>query len=150
MNRINIKRDVIPVAGIKDAERGGKTKTELRKFGLTMAIALVILGSVLLWARKPAWLYLDGLALLFLMSGLMAPRILRPAEWLWMKLAHFLGLIMTRVILVLTYYLAITPMGLLLRLLGKDQLCLKDGKGDKSFWIPVDPDGPTSRPDKPY
>ena len=60
------------------------------------------------------------------------------------------AVVMTTVILVLTFVLAILPAGLLQRLFRRDMLGLKfDAKRD-SYWAPVEPDGPWSRPDKPY
>jgi len=127
-----------------------KTNKELRIFGITMATGFAILGALLLWKAKPAGPYLLYIAATFLLSGLILPRILSPIEWLWMKIAHALGYVMTRVLLTITFYLAITPMGLLMRILGKDLLNLKLSKDAQTYWTPVEPDGPTSRPNKPY
>jgi len=57
---------------------------------------------------------------------------------------------MTRVILSLTFYLVLTPMGLIMKIFGRDPLNRRFDESAKSYWVPVDPDGPTSRPDKPY
>ena len=67
-----------------------------------------------------------------------------------MAFARVLGVVMTTVILTLTYFLAITPMGLLVRALGKDLLGMRGDPTVESYWVPVEPDGPASRPDKPY
>jgi hypothetical protein len=68
-----------------------------------------------------------------------------------MKFAELIGAVMTRVILVVAYYLVITPIGLLLRLLGKDLLDIGTAGGDRdSYWRRVEEDGPATRPDKPY
>ena len=52
---------------------------------------------------------------------------------MWMVFAAILGWIMTRVILSLVFYLIITPIGLLTKLLGEDFLALKRGDSD-SYW----------------
>jgi hypothetical protein len=44
----------------------------------------------------------------------------------------------------------VTPIGLLRRLFAKDAMTRKFDGDATSYWVPVDPDGPTSRPDKPY
>ena len=67
-----------------------------------------------------------------------------------MKLAHVLSIVMTSVLLTLTYYLVMTPMGFLMKLLGKDPMERKFDRGKESYWIAIDPDGPASRPDKPF
>jgi len=122
----------------------------LRKFGITMAVVLSIIGLFLLWYDRTAWIYLFGIAALFLLSALTSPRILIPIEWLWMKLGRYLGYVSTGLILTITFFLVITPIGLLGRLFGRDPLHLKFDKQSDSYWTPVDPKGPVSRPEKPY
>ena len=127
-----------------------KTNKELCKFGLVMTVPLAIIGLLMLWRGKPAAPYFLGLAIFFLITGLAVPRILLPIEKVWMMLAKVLSVIVTHIILTLTFYLVITPMGLLMRLLRKDLLQLKAAPEQSSFWIKVDPNGPCSRADKPY
>lgn len=127
-----------------------RSKRELRKFGLTMACAFAVFGGLFLWRVKPVWPYLFGIAALFLISGVIIPKALAPLEWAWMKMAYLLGQVMTRVILSLAFYLVITPLGLIMKMFGKDQLHRKFDRSASTYWIPVDPDGPTCRPDKPY
>ncbi len=127
-----------------------KTKRELRKFGLTMAVAFAVFGGLFLWRAKPVWPYFFGIAGFFLIFGLLFPNLLTPIEWAWMKMAHLLGQVMTRLILTLTFYLVITPLGLIMKLSGKDPLHRQFDRSASTYWVPVDPDGPTSRPDKPY
>ena len=127
-----------------------KTNKELRKFGLTLAVAFALFGFLFLWRGKPAAPYLLGIAGFFLVFGLLLPRVLAPIEWLWMKMAHAMGWVVTRVLLTITFFLVITPLGFLMRLMGKFQLRLKFDPGIDSYWEDVDPNGPTSRADKPY
>ena len=127
-----------------------KTKKDLRKFGLVMTVPLALIGGYLWWKGRGAAPYVVGAAAFFLLSGLLVPQLLRPVEKIWMKFAEILSAIMTRVILTLAFYLVISPFGLLLRLLGKDLLNLRFDQERESYWIPVEPDGPASRPDRPY
>lgn len=127
-----------------------KSKKELRKFGLVMTIPLAIIGGFLFWKEKPAAPYLLVLAAFFLISGLFFPTILKPVEKIWMKIAELISAVMTRVILFLTFYLVITPVGIILKLMGKDLLEIKFDPDKKSYWVPVEKDGPCSRPEKPY
>ncbi len=128
----------------------GKSARELRKFGVVMAAPLTILGGLALWRGRPWGPWALGLAGLFLLLALLLPRALAPIEKGWMAFAKVLGVVMTYVILTLTYYLVITPVGLALRALGKDLLGLKPAPDGGSFWAPVDPDGPCGRPFRPY
>ena len=132
------------------AKQREKTKKELRKFGFVMTVPLALIGGFLLWKGRGTALYVLAIASFFLLSGLFVPQILRPIEKVWMKLAMAIGAVMNRVILTLTYFLAITPLGLFLRLTGKDLLQIKFDESKESYWVPVEPDGPGTRPDKPY
>lgn len=123
---------------------------ELRKFALVMTIGLALVGGLLFWREKAAWPYLFYASGFFLLAGLIYPKLLSPIEWIWMKIALVLGFVVTTILVTLTYYLVITPIGLLMRLFGKDPLMLKKRKDMRSFWIDVPADGPTSRPEKPY
>lgn len=127
-----------------------KTKKELRKFGLIMAFPLFVITGILYWRQKPAMLYFLAVAGFFLLSGLFLPKILAPIEKIWMRIAEFLSIIMTKVILTSTFYVVITPVALFLRLIGKDVLEKKFDSNQTSYWVPVEPDGPCSRPEKPY
>ena len=127
-----------------------KIARNLRKFGLTMAVAFAVFGVLFLWREKQFWPYMFYISAFFGILGLIYPRILSPVEWVWMKMAHYIGLITTPVILTLTFYLVVTPMALIMRLIGKDILRLKRNPMAETYWIPVDPKGPASRPDKPY
>lgn len=130
---------------IKDYE-----KSRLRKFGITMAVVLLIIGSVLLLQDRAVYLYFYMAGGFFLLSGILVPNILYPIEWIWMKLAFIFGYIMTRIILTIVYYLAVTAIGLIRRIFSRDPLDMKIDKSSDSYWQPVDPKGPVSRPYKPY
>lgn len=123
---------------------------ELRKFGFTMFAVIAVIGGFLLWRERPAAPYILGIAGFFAAASLLYPRILIPIEKAWLKFAEVMSRIMTRVILVLTYYLAMTPVGFLMRLTGRDPLNRKLEPERASYWEPVETDGPGSRPYKPY
>jgi hypothetical protein len=134
----------------RDSSTGGRTQRELRKFGLVMAAALAVVAALLLWRHRPAWPYLAGAAVVLGVLGLAAPGLLRPFEKAWMTFAGWLSVVMTYVVLTLAYVLVVTPLGLLRRLGGRDPLRLKLDRKAPSYWVPVETDGPGSRPDRPY
>ena len=109
------------------------TRKDLRNLGLVFFIALGIIGSLLWWKGRPSapWLWTAALALGT--WGLVWPRGLRPLYRLWMGLAVVLNYFVSRLILTLLYYLVITPIGLGLRLLGRDPLDRKL-KDRSSYW----------------
>jgi hypothetical protein len=129
-----------------------KTKSagELRKFGVIMAIPLALIGILMLWRGRLLGPYVIALAALFLIFGMLFPKLLDPVERIWMTFARVLSIIMTHVLLTLTFFLIITPFGLAMRFLGKDILHKRFDSKTESYWVPVEQDGPCSRPDKPY
>ena len=112
------------------------TKRDLRQFGLTMAAAFGVFGGVALWRGHDFWVYLLGAAAFFLVFGLLWPAGLKPVQKLWMTLALLMGWVMSRVILSLLFFLVIMPLGLIMRLTGKDLLDIKPGPAKPSYWRP--------------
>ncbi|MFA7382059.1 MAG: SxtJ family membrane protein [Desulfurivibrionaceae bacterium] len=98
-------------------------RKELRQFGCIVGGVFSAIGLWPLIARTDLsrfWALAIGVILILL--GGFFPRSLTRIYRGWMAVGHALGWINTRVILGLLYYLVITPMGLIMRLLGKDPL----------------------------
>jgi len=127
-----------------------KTKKELRKFGVTVAIPMLLLGSFLWWKESGAAMAVLSVGAALFFFGLIVPGTLKYVEIVWMKFAVVMSFIMTRVILTIAFFFVITPFGLMLRLMGKDLLQIKIDKQLASYWVPVEQDGPQTRPDKPF
>ncbi len=133
------------------SEKKRPTRKDLRKFGAIMAAGFAVIAAIAFWREHaPTWQVLAGISGFFLIFGLILPDVLRPIEFVWMKFAYILGTIMTFIIVTLTFFIVITPIGLLTRIAGKDLLSLKFNKNLPSYWVKTEPDGPGSRPDKPY
>ena len=132
---------------VEDARR---EIARLRRFGFVMSVPLAGLGALLWWRSRPAAPWLFGLAAAFLLAGAVAPRALGPIERAWMAFAAVLQKVMTTVILTVTYFVVMTPLGLVMRALGKEPLGKRPDRELETYWVPVEPDGPGSRPDKPY
>jgi hypothetical protein len=99
------------------------TKKELRQFGLVVGGVFSVIGlwPVVVRAESPRlWAMIFGGLLIVL--GSMVPQTLRQVHYGWMKIGHLLGSINTKIILGVIYYLLITPMGIVMRLMGKDSL----------------------------
>jgi ABC-type uncharacterized transport system permease subunit len=127
-----------------------KLPAELRRFGLALGAGLSVLGSLLLWRDKPAAPWILGVAATLLVLAILRPQLLGPLERVFARVARVVTAALTFLVLSLTFFLIITPMGLVMRLVGKDPLTLKPAPDQPSFWVEVEPDGPTTRPDKPY
>ena len=123
----------------------------LRSFGLVMAGAFAVIALVLFWKQRAAAPWMTGGAVLFGGLGLMLPVVLKPIYIVWMTLAHYMSFVMTYVILTLFFYLILTPVGLVMRLFGKDLLATRFPGKPETYWIPaqVYPDD-IDRYSKPY
>jgi hypothetical protein len=110
-------------------------RRDLRRFGITMCIALAVLAALLFWRGKGIYIYLALLSPVFLILGLAVPVALRPVHKVWMSLAYVLGWVMTRVILSLLFFLGVTPVGLIGRLLGKKFLDVDMQDSRETYWI---------------
>jgi saxitoxin biosynthesis operon SxtJ-like protein len=93
------------------------SNAELRKFGLTVGGAFLVLGTISWWRGHelpPRVLW--TLAALLIVPGVVAPALLGPIQRGWMAFALVLGHINTRIILTVLFYLVMTPVGMILRL----------------------------------
>ena len=99
------------------------TTKDLRQFGLLIGGVFAIIGlwPVVFRSESPRlWAMILGSLLIVL--GTIAPQSLEQVHRGWMKVGHILGSINTKIILGIIYYLLITPMGLVMRLMGKDPM----------------------------
>lgn len=85
-----------------------------------------------LWVGTVAW-WPIGLGVAFGAAGLLAPCTLTPFRAAWMKLALVLGFVNQRILLTILFGVLITPIALLLRLLGKQPISLR-AEGVNSYW----------------
>ena len=120
---------------IQEIQAIPSTPKDLRKFGLTMGIFFGILGGLFLWRGKAAWSWWTGLSAFFLFFGILLPGWLKGIHRAWMTLALLMGWVMTRVVLIIFFYIVLTPIGFFARLSGKRPLGLRSEKGKVSYWI---------------
>ena len=106
----------------------------LRKFGLTMGIALAVFGGLFLWRGKAVAPYLFILGAVFLLLAAVLPRALKPVQKAWMALATVLGWVMTRLLLTIVFFVGITPIALIAKLSGKRFLDLGFEPDRESYW----------------
>ena len=96
----------------------------LRQFGFIMGFFIALLfGMLFPWILGypyPFWPWI--LAGIFLATALLSPDLLGPVYKWWMRVGLVIGWINSRVIMILLFYLVMFPMGLILKLLGKDPL----------------------------
>lgn len=111
---------------------------ELKKFSLTLFIGFLAVGLIMYLRHDPLYYYPCGIALFIILLGGAAPVCLVPVHWLWMRLARILGWTNTCLILFVLFYLIFTPLGLIIKLFGKDLLDRKIDKARVSYWIKKD------------
>jgi hypothetical protein len=106
-----------------------------RKFGYTVAIALLVLSVFRIFIRhKQGWWVAFAIAMVLLLFSLIKPALLNPLRLVWDKIGHVLGTINTYVLLTLFYFLILSPLGMIMRLFGKDILKTKLSPKQKSYW----------------
>jgi hypothetical protein len=113
-----------------------KTGTrELRHFGWLVGGILTALGLWFWWRGRSISPYflVPGIPLVVL--GTVYPQVLRRLYVLWMGLALVLGLVVSTVILVVFFYLVVTPVSFVARLAGKDFLSQKWNRNAQTYWI---------------
>ena len=109
-------------------------KSDLRKFGITFGLILLIIAGFLFWKENELFQITLTVGVVLCMLGITLTVVLKPIYWMWMIFATILGWIMTRVILSVLFYAILTPIGLILRLFGKQFLELKWDKTDITYW----------------
>lgn len=115
----------------------------IRKFAITMTIAAGVIALLLLWYQKPKGAVIMGyVAGGFVVLGIPFPMLLWPVERLWMGLAVVLGWINTRILLSVVFYLVVTPVGLAMRLFGRDPLNRRLDPDATSYWNEIDVNAP--------
>lgn len=113
------------------------SRRELLWFGLLVLLFFGLVGALVLWrsgssmASATIWSIGGGLTLVYY-----AVRPLRLAMFrLWMVAVFPIGFVVSHLAIGLVFYLVITPIGLVMRLLGRDPLERKFDRSAQSYWI---------------
>jgi len=108
---------------------------KIRNFGITFFVVFFLIGGLLVYKGHILGYVGFGLGLLFLAFGIWSPGKLKDFYKIWMGLALVLGFFMSRFILCILYYFVLTPIGVIMRLFGKDLLDQRWDKEAQSYWI---------------
>ncbi len=112
------------------------TRKDLVQFGLLVGGVFLLIGWLMQRKDFGAATWVLGLGATLVLLGAVLPRLLAPVYRVWMTMALALGFVMTRVILSLFYYTLFTPLGLGMRLFGKDLLDEKLDRSSPTYWKP--------------
>jgi hypothetical protein len=121
----------------------GKTSSD-RAFGGVFAVVFALLGGWPLLDGAPPHLWAWALALGFAFVALLRPTWLAPLNRLWTRFGLFLHKIVNPLVLGVIFLVAILPIGLLFKLLGKDPMRLRRRPDAGSYWIERHPPGPAA------
>ena len=119
-----------------------QTRRTLRIFGIIHA-GLFLLIALFIWYRHAfsfadcliGFMVFGALAAIFLLSSIFFPSALKPVHRYMLMLGIAINWILIRFILVMVFFLVITPISWIMTLAGHDALHLKSNKGEKTFWI---------------
>ena len=113
-----------------------------RNFGIVFFLVFIIIAVYPLTYSGGITIWSLIVSLIFLFLGLINSKILNPLNKLWFKFGIFLGKIISPIIMGAIFFFVVTPIGIIMRLFGKDLLNLKSGS-IKSYWI--EKNGPKSK-----
>ena len=108
-----------------------------RSFGILFSIVfaaiafwpLLNLGEIRVWSVI--------VSSIFLLLGLINSKLLYPLNLVWVKFGELIGKIVAPLVMALIFFIILTPIGLFLRLIGKDLLNVKLNN-NKTYWIKRD------------
>ncbi len=111
------------------------SRKKVRNFGILFGSIAAALAGYWLYRGSPVWAWAAAAAGFFWTTAFFGYPVLKPLYSGWMAFAFALGWVNTRLLLGLFYYLVVTPIGVVLRLTGKDLLGRKIDRGAESYWI---------------
>lgn len=117
-----------------------KLKENPRDWQKFSTVMLVVIGLITTmawrrgWISETVWALLLTLAIVAIVCAWIYPRPFRGFYRVGMTVSFYIGQVMGKVLLTLMFVLAVTPLGLLLRLFGKDLLSLRRNRTATSYW----------------
>ena len=106
-----------------------------RSFGIVFFVVFLIVSFWPLIHGEPFRIWSAIISLIFLILGLMNSKILTPLNKLWFKFGMILGAIVAPIVMGIVFFLIITPIGLFMKIIGKDLLKKKFDKKKTTYWI---------------
>jgi len=117
------------------------TRNRLRLFGFTLGLTVVMLfGFVLpayLGLPRPLWPWVVG-GMLVLLAGII-PRFFQPIYKRWMVVGRALGRAFTTLVLGIFFFLILSPIGLVMRLIGRDPMARTFNRDLETYRLPSSP-----------
>ena len=111
-----------------------KKKSSNRSFGLLFFVVFFLIGIWPLFNENDYRLWSLIISIIFLILGLLNSKLLNPLNNLWIKFGEILGKIIAPIVMMIVFFIFLTPLSFIIRLFGKDLLNIKFIK-KKSYWI---------------
>ena len=105
-----------------------------RSFGILFSIVFAIIAFWPTINGNPLRLWSIPISVIFLVLGLLNSKLLNPLNIVWVKFGELLGRIVAPIVMAIIYFIIVTPIGLFMRLIGKDLLNIKFLKAN-TYWI---------------
>ena len=105
-----------------------------RSFGIVFFIVFILIAFYPLINQGEVRIWSIVISLFFFILGIANSKILTPLNKIWFKFGIFLGKIISPVVMGIIFFLVVTPIAFLMRMLKKDLLNLKFNK-NSSYWI---------------
>ena len=105
-----------------------------KSFGIVFFILFFLISLYPLLNNESIRIWALVISLLFLILGILNSTVLTPLNLIWFKFGIFLSKIISPLVMGIIFFLVVTPIGLILRLCGKDVLNLKKNKKE-TYWI---------------
>ena len=105
-----------------------------RSFGILFCIVFAIIAVWPIFNDGSLRIWPIPISLIFLTLGLFKSKLLNPLNIVWVKFGELIGRIIAPLVMAIIYFIIVTPIGLLMRLMGKDLLNIKFTK-NSSYWI---------------
>lgn len=109
-----------------------------RSFGIVFGIVFILIGAYPLFSGNGFRWWAGAIGIGFLITGFFMPRLLRVLNVGWFKFGKLLGAIIAPVIITIVYVISVVPVGLIMRMIGKDLLQEKRLEGVDSYWVDRD------------
>ena len=110
-----------------------KTSHQNKTFGVLFFLVFALIAVWPLINGLPIRIWAIPFSIIFLILGMMNSKLLTPLKIIWIKLGEILGIIISPIIMLIIYFFIITPIGFLMRVIGKDILGLKFNNS-KTYW----------------
>lgn len=109
---------------------------QLRHFGFLVGGIFGVIGLwPMVWRHQNPRLWALALTVLLVLPALVAPRILKPVHRAWMALGEVLAWVNTRILLGVVFYGVVTPIGLVMRLMGRDPMHRQFERAGESYRV---------------